>query len=310
MKSIASSHSSSRRQFLRHASAMAVGASTGLTLVDSAKAAPHSLKGRLSKTLKIGMVSIKDASLTDRFKAAKEAGFGAIELSCPGNNVDEVNQAIKDADFKVDGSVCAAHWNVRHTDPDPKVRAEALKNLEGALRETKAVGGDTVLLVVGHGKDGPEEEIWKRSVENIAKAVPLAEELGVYIAIENVWNQFCYDHEGGHDQDASKFVRYVDEFKSPWVGMQFDIGNHWKYGSMGDWIRALGKRIVKLDVKGFSRADNKFTDIGEGDLDFEDVRKALIEIDFKGWVAAEVGGGGLERLKTISAQMDKEFNLV
>jgi hexulose-6-phosphate isomerase len=101
----------------------------------------------------------------------------------------------------------------------------------------------------------------------------------------------------------------VDELNSPWVGMQFDIGNHWKYGSMGDWIRTLGKRIVKLDAKGFSRADDKFTKIGEGDLDWADVRKALHEINFYGYCAAEVGGGDAERLREISANMSRVFGL-
>ncbi|MCB1208779.1 MAG: sugar phosphate isomerase/epimerase, partial [Verrucomicrobiales bacterium] len=79
--------------------------------------------------------------------------------------------------------------------------------------------------------------------------------------------------------------------------------------SMGDWIRQLGKRIYKLDVKGFSRAESKFTAIGEGDLDFADVRKALNEINYYGWCAAEVAGGGLEELKIVSDQMDKVFGL-
>ena len=153
------------------------------------------------------------------------------------------------------------------------------------------------------------EVIWKRSIENIKNAVPLAAELGVAIVIENVWNQFLYDHDGDSNQTAEKLARYVDEFNSPWVGMQFDIGNHWKYGSMGDWIRTLGKRIIKLDVKGFSRKTGKFTAIGEGDLDFADVRKALHEINYHGWVAAEVKGGDLAALKTISNQMDRVFGL-
>ena len=165
------------------------------------------------------------------------------------------------------------------------------------------------MLVVGHGNDGPEEEIWERSVENISKALPLAGQLGVSIAIENVWNQFCYDHGGDSNQTADKYVKYVDEFNSPLVGMQFDIGNHWKYGSMGDWIRQLGKRIIKLDVKGFSRENNRFTKIGEGDLNFADVCDALSEINFHGWCAAEVGGGNMERLVEISKNMDRAFNL-
>ena len=184
-----------------------------------------------------------------------------------------------------------------------------LLSLQGAIRDTHAVGGNTALLVVGHGQDGTEQECWSRSIENISKALPLCAELGVYIAIENVWNEFLYDHKGDHNQTADKFVKYVDELNSPWVGMQFDIGNHWKYGSMGDWIRQLGHRVLKLDVKGFSRAEGKFKPIGEGDIDYADVRKALHEINFHGWLAAEVAGGDLEYLKGVSKQMDDAFGL-
>ena len=268
----------------------------------------HPLAGRMYKTLKIGMVRV-EGSLTDKFKAVKAAGFDGIEMDAPGMNVAETNKAIAESGLPVDGTVCSSHWNIRHTSADAATRAKALEDLKTALRDTKAVGGNTVLLVVGRGSDGPENEIWGRSIENIAKALPLAAELGVYIAIENVWNQFCYDHGGGADQKADKFVKYVDELNSPWVGMQFDIGNHWKYGSMGGWIRQLGHRVLKLDVKGFSRKLNKFTPIGEGDIDYADVRKALREINFHGWLAAEVAGGDLDYLKGVASQMDVAFGL-
>lgn len=268
-----------------------------------------SLKKRLYKSLKIGMVNIKDATLTEKFSAAKEAGFAAIEMNSPGMDVEATKKAIAESGLPVDGTVCSTHWGVRHTSPDPKVRANALADLQTAIRDTHAVGGNSALLVVGHGKDGPEKEIWPRAIENISKAIPLAAELGIHIAIENVWNQFLYDHGGDNTQTADQFVKFVDELNSPWVGMQFDIGNHWKYAPVGDWIRALGKRIVKLDVKGFSRANNKFTKIGEGDIDWADVRKALDEINFYGWCAAEVGGGDFNRLNEVSTNMDRVFNL-
>jgi hexulose-6-phosphate isomerase len=288
--------------------AAALAAAPVLLRGSASAAEDDSLAGRLYKTLKIGMVRVP-GSLTDKFKAAKAAGFGAIELSAPGFDIDEVRAAVAESGLPVDGSVCRGHWKTRHTSPDKETRAAALGELKKAIVDTHAVGGHTVLLVVGHGNDGPEEEIWERSVENIAQAIPVAAERGIVIAIENVWNQFLYDHGGDHKQTAEKYVKYVDEFKSPWIGMQFDIGNHWKYGSMGDWIRQLGKRVVKLDVKGFSREQSKFTKIGEGDLDFADVRKALREINFYGWCAAEVGGGGPDRLAEISANMDRVFNL-
>ncbi len=267
------------------------------------------LKGRLWKTLKFGMVKVP-GTLTEKFKAVKAAGFDGIEMDAPGMNVDETIKAIAESGLPVDGTVNSSHWGVRHTDPDAAVRAKALDSLQTAIRDTHAVGGHSVLLVVGKGEDGPENEIWKRSIENISLAVPLAAQLGVQIVIENVWNQFLYDHDGDHTQNAAKYVKYVDELNSPWVGMQFDIGNHWKYGSMGDWIRQLGKRVMKLDIKGYSRAKNEWARISEGDIDYADVRKALREINFYGWVAAEVGGGDAAELTRIAQEMDMVFGLV
>lgn len=285
--------------------------STPKKFIAATEVQDDSLKGRIYKTLKIGMVKV-DGSLSDKFKAVKEAGFAGVEMNSPGMNVEETRKAIEESGIPVDGTVCSSHWKKTHTSPDAAVRAVALKDLQTAIRDTHAVGGNTALLVVGHGKDGPENEIWPRAIENISKAIPLCAELGVYIAIENVWNHFLYDHDGGQTQTAEKFVRFVDELNSPWVGMQFDIGNHWKYGSMGDWIRTLGSRIVKLDLKGYSRAKNDWAPqhaIGAGDIDWADVRKALTEINYYGWAAAEVGGGNLDRLKQISANMDRVFVL-
>lgn len=296
----------SRRQFLRQASLAAATLAAPAALLADPKI-PDALAGRIYKTLKIGM--IKGGDLTERFKMAKAAGFMGVEMGFPGDKVEDTKKAIAQSGLPVDGSVCGQHWQIRHTSADADTRAKALENLKQALRDTRAVGGHSVLLVVGKGEDGPENEIWGRSVENIAKAVPLAAELGVQIVIENVWNQFCYDHEGDSNQTADKFVKYVDEFRSPWVGMQFDIGNHWKYGSMGGWIRQLGHRVLKLDVKGFSRAQNKFTPIGQGDIDYADVRKALHEINFHGWLAAEVAGGDLNYLTGVAQEMDTAFGL-
>ncbi len=297
----------SRRHFLAATAAASTLLAVGPRAAQAAKIEHTAPPRRLLKTLKIGMV--KGGDLTSKFKVAKQAGFDGIELNSPGINVPETLQAIEASGLPVDGSVCSTHWRDHHSSPDAAVRAKALADLKTALVETHAVGGHTVLLVVGHGDDGPEEEIWPRSVENIRQALPLCAELGMTIAIENVWNKFLYQHDGPNNQTAEKFVQYVDEFNSPWVGMQFDIGNHWKYGNPADWIRQLGRRVVKLDIKGFSRANDGWADITEDDLPWADVRRALDEIGFEGWVAAEVGGGDLERLTLIAQQIDQALNI-
>lgn len=302
---------SHRRRFLASSAALGtlVATQTHRTALGAEKKIEHTTEPRrLLKTLKSGMVRVK-GDLTAKFQAAKDAGFDGIELGVPGINIDEVRKASEATGLPVDGSVGNTHWQVRHSSPDEKVRDQARRDLEQSIRETHAVGGHTVLIVVGHGKDGSEEEVWRRSIDNIRKVLPLCGELGMMIAIENVWNQFCYEHNGPNDQTADKFVKYVDEFDSPWVGMQFDIGNHWKYGDPAAWIRQLGRRIVKFDIKGFSRAADGWKDITEDDIPWADVRKAIDDIGFYGWIAAEVGGGDQERLSKIAGQIDDALNI-
>jgi len=284
-----------------------------LTLMAAVAACqPHSLWGAqksdpsqpwLRKTLKLGMIQ-HPGNLSDKFHLAKQAGFAGVELNVPGIDVEAAKAAAEASGLIIDGTVGGYHWKVRHTDPDPAVRAEALEKLIHGLEETAAVGADTMLLVPGHGKDGSDAEVHERAMAAIREALPVAERVGVSILIENVWNHFLYDHGGDHQQSAERLAKFVDAFDSPWVGVQFDIGNHWKYGDPADWIRTLDKRIKKLDIKGFSRKEDKFTKITEGDIDWPSVKIALRDIGYSGWIAAEVSGGGLDRLQEISENMD------
>lgn len=298
-----------RRDVLRLAAATAACASPLATtrVFGDESAAAGDQRPWLRKTLKIGMIGVK-GSLTDKFKAAKEAGFEGVELNVPGVNVDEAKQAAAASGLIIDGTVGGYHWQIRHSDPDPDVRADALAKLKKGIAETAAMGADTMLLVPAHGKDGSDAEVYERSMFSIREALPDAERYGVSILIENVWNHFLYDHDGGSDQSADKLAQFIDAFESPWVGVQFDIGNHWKYGDAAQWIRTLGKRIKKLDIKGFSRETGKFTKITEGDIDWPSVEQALRDIGFSGWLAAEVGGGDLERLKEVNRNLEAALN--
>jgi hexulose-6-phosphate isomerase len=162
-----------------------------------------------------------------------------------------------------------------------------------------------VLFVPGHGKDGPESEIIPRAIDVIQRALPSAAKLGVKILIENVWNRMFYDHDGRPEQTAARYAAFIDACNSPWVGAYFDIGNHHKYGQPQDWVRALEKRIVKLDVKGFNRDKNNWSAIGDGTINWTAVRDALDDLCFTGWCTAEVGGGDRKRLVDILTRLNR-----
>lgn len=265
---------------------------------------------RILLACKLGMIAAESGgrklTLVERLRMAAQAGFDGVDFDEAGAYTpDQVRAAVRESGVFVHNAINHAHWEVRLTDPDPNTRSRARANLEHCLRVSHAAGGSGVLIVVGKGEDGPAAEIEERCRSEIRQCLPLAAALGQMILVENVWNRMMYDHDRGPEQSPERFIRFVDSFNSPWVGLYYDVGNHWKYGQPPAWIRALGRRCVKLDIKGFSRAKNKFVEIGgeEDDLPWAEVRAALADIGFTGWATAEVGGGGVERLATVRAQM-------
>lgn len=271
---------------------------------------PLSHRLPLKKAVKFGMID-EPLSILEKFQLLKELGFDGIEMDSPNDlDNDEILEAKTAAGLPIHGVVDSVHWRQTLSHPDPAVRAEGVAGLETALRDAKTYGASTVLLVPAVvNKEVSYADAYDRSQTEIRKVLPLAEELGVQIALENVWNQFLLS--------PLEFARYIDEFESPWIGAYFDIGNIVNYGWPEQWIRTLGPRILKLDIKEFSRAkrDNEGlwkgfqVKLGDGDCDWPAVRAALTEIEYSGWATAEVSGGNRERLQDIANRMNRILEL-
>jgi len=271
---------------------------------------------RILLSCKLGMIPKeldgKKLSATDRLRLAGEAGFDGVDFDQAGEYTPaQARDAVCASGVFVHNAINHAHWSQRLTSAKQEDRDRGRANIEHCIRVSHAAGGSGVLIVVGRGDDGPADVIEARARKEIQTLLPLASALGQTILVENVWNKMMYDHDAPPEQGAEGFVKFVDSFNSPWVGMYYDIGNHWKYGQPGEWIRTFGHRCVKLDLKGFSRAKNKFVDITstDDDIPWDDVRKALNDIGFAGWATAEVKGGDLKRLTLVREQMQKAFGL-
>lgn len=315
------------RSSLSRRRVLAMGAGSMAAVMGAAGVAPAAEAGasaivtpptgkRILLSCKLGMIPKeldgKALSIVDRLQLAAEAGFDGVDFDQAGEwTPEQARDAVQKSGVFVHNAINHAHWSQRLTSAKAEERDQGRANIEHCIRVSHAAGGNGVLIVVGRGSDGPADVIEQRAREEMRKLLPLAAALGQHILIENVWNQMMYDHDAPPEQGAERFVAFVDSFNSPWVGMYYDLGNHWKYGRPEEWIRTFGYRCVKLDVKGFSRAQNKFVDItsADDDLPWDQVRKALDDIGFAGWATAEVGGGDLKRLTLVREQMQKAFGL-
>ena len=248
-------------------------------------------------------------TVREKFIAAKEAGFDGVEVN---SHLDrkEVIDASGETGLPV-MSVCGAmHWKYLLSDPDPKIREQGVEALRVTIEDAKTYNTDTILLVPGRVIETVRyDECWERSVAEIKKVLPIAEKLGVTIAIENVWNNFLLS--------PLEAVRYVDQFRSKRVGFYFDCGNILVYGWPEQWIRILGKRIARVQIKEYSRkiADSQGRSAGfkvrllEGDVNWTAVMKALEDTGYNGWTTIEQSGGNTpEGLKDLCDRLKRIHN--
>jgi L-ribulose-5-phosphate 3-epimerase len=284
-----------RRSFLKYAATATIAAEI---LVRPIEAQTGKQDSKLRKALQLGMLP-KNLSDADKFKLAKECGFDGIE-AYPMDDLDaarRLGELARQAGVPIH-SIVYGGWGAPFSDPDPQVIEKGLAGMETALRSAKALGAETVLLVpgivtetVGYG------EAYERSQKNIRKLLPLAEQLGVIIAVENVWNKFLLS--------PLEFARYVDEFDSPWLRAYFDVGNVIIFGYSQDWIRTLGKRIVKIHLKDFKRKGYQWTNLLDGDVNWKQVRLALGEIGYDGFMTTELHGGDKAYLTDLSDRINR-----
>ena len=278
-----------RRTFLQAASALTV-----------MSALPAAANTRLPIRMAVEYNMLpENLSIPERFQLAKDCGFEQIECpTTPDQHTAELMKAASDkAGLPIHSVMNMDHWKYPFTSSDPAVVERSLEGARASIRNAHLWGATTVLLVPGVvNAETSYKDAYTRSQAAIRTLIPLASELGITLALEEVWNKFLLS--------PVEFARYIDEFNSPSVRAYFDVGNVMLYGYPQDWIRVLGKRIVKLHVKDFSfqRGKNGGDSIahwaspGEGDINWTAVHDALEEIGYQGSATLELSPGGADYL--------------
>ena len=299
-----------RRRFLQTLTAVVAATPPGLAAAQQ-KPAPATggapsppNPATLRKSTLISMLP-RQQSYAERFAIARDAGFEAVEMQTIGADAEaaEIKEASAKTGLKIHSVMNADHWRFPLSSADPEVVSKCVAGMETSIKNAQLWGAETVLLVPAVvNATTSYRDAWTRSQRIIReRLLPVARDQKIIIAVEEVWNKFL--------QSPLEFARYVDEFESPWVKAYFDVGNVVINGYPQDWIRTLGSRIVRIHLKDFKVNSRdrtyEFTNLGEGDIDWPEVRRALAEIGYSGYVTTEIGGGDLAYLQDVAARVDR-----
>lgn len=242
-----------------------------------------------------------DWDLKQKLQLAKDAGFegfeidvsedGPINLDTTETKLDQIAELANEVGITLSGLATGMYWGLNPASENEETQAEARKVLDKQIRSASHLHIDTILVVPGSvGADFipdceevPYDQAWQRATAFIEQAVPLAEELGVNIGIENVWNKFLLS--------PMEMKVFIDQFDTPHVGSYFDAGNVLATGYPEQWIPILGERIKRVHFKDYRRAVGSvdgFCDLLSGDVNWPAVMSALNTAGYDGWVAAEM----------------------
>jgi hexulose-6-phosphate isomerase len=290
-----------RRSFLTSMAALGV-ASRAEPLL--AAQTPASSASAIQKSTLISMLP-KERSYQERFTIAREAGFAGIEMQTvtAPEEAAAIHEAAKATGLRIHSVMNMDHWRLPLSSADPEVVKGSVAGMETSLRNAALWGADAVLLVPAVVDAATSyQDAWTRSQRVIKeRLLPMATQLKVRIAVEEVWNKFLLS--------PLEFARYVDDFQSPWLRAYFDVGNVVIYAFPQDWIRTLGARIIKVHLKDFKfdRKNSRWAwpNIGEGDIDWPEVRRAFADIKYTGFVTTELAAGDAAYLKDVATRVDR-----
>jgi hexulose-6-phosphate isomerase len=241
-------------------------------------------------------------SVMDRFKLARDTGFEVVQAPTTPDEAqaEEMKRAADSTGVRIDSVMNMDHWKFPLSSGDPSVVEKSVAGMRTSLRNAKLWRCDAVLLVPAVvNPETSYRDAWIRSQVQIRKLLPQAEELKVVIAIEEVWNKFLLS--------PLEMRTYINEFNSPWIKAWFDVGNVVLYGYPQDWIRTLGKSIVKVHLKDFKRKEGGYSwvNLGDGDVDWAAVRSAFAAVGYSGSVIAELEPGDEAYLRDVSQRIQR-----
>lgn len=248
----------------------------------------------------ISIWSFAETDLKKCMLLAKDAGFDGIELAldetgpvCMTSTKEDILEIKKMADeigLELYSVASGLYWTYNYTSANPENVKYAKKITKKQLEIASWLGCDTILVVPGAvevafdpGEIVEYDVAYERALSVLRELAPVAEKLGVSIAVENVWNRFLLS--------PIEMAEFIDKVGSEYVGAYFDVGNVLYIGYPEHWIKILDKRIKKVHFKDYRREAgglHGFVDLLAGQVNYPAVMDSLQKIGYDNWVTAEM----------------------
>jgi len=252
-------------------------------------AAEENVKAGLNLWTLIGFSQEKRPDLVWAVATAKEIGYDGAEvvyddgLLDPKTITKEERARIKGVGLEIPSVATGVFWKYNLGSPDERERRTGLEYLRMGLELTRDLDAKVLLVVPGVARpEVPYEDLYENAKRSLKEAAKWAEELGVAIGVENVWNKFLYS--------PLEFRRFLDEVGSDYVKAYFDVGNVVAIGYHEHWTRLLKGRIAMVHVKDFDVNVGNirgFRHVGRGSIDWPKVIKLLKEAGYDGFLNVE-----------------------
>lgn len=254
-------------------------------------------------------------SLETCMRMAKDAGFEGIELALAAKgplsmeSTDEdilaIRRTAEDIGIRINALATGLYWQYSLTSNREDIREKAKAVARREMEIGKLLGADVVMVCPGAvGVDFQPEDVvpdahdieffagseiidydvaYERSRDALRELGAYAEQVGIKIGVENIWNKFLLS--------PLEMRAFIDEINSPNVGVWLDVANMMMFGYPEQWIKILGKRIIKVHFKDFRCAVKSldgFVDLLAGDVNWKAVREGLEAIGYDGWCNGEM----------------------
>lgn len=242
--------------------------------------------------------------LVDALRGIRQAGFTAVEIladvphaypdAIDANLTTETKRELENLGLSVSNvnvNCSFGYWKDAPPEPyfepslispNAKHREDRTRLILKALQFAKDVGAANVSITSGRMLGGmPPEPAAKQFAASIRPILDRADQLDVNVGIE------C--EPGLYLEYVAELREWIDRLGHPRLGANLDVGHSQVIGeSIPDAVKLLGDRIWNLHVEDIPGRKHYHLIPGQGTLDWQGLKRALLEINYQRFLTVEL----------------------